>query len=378
MTFFRKLASAAAWTFYGLKPLQKNKIVVSSLYGKGYSDNPKAIVGELLKRNEDLDIVWLVKPGLEKTLPQGVRAVSYDSPARIRELATAKCWIDNCRKGAPKKRRGQFYLQTWHGLALKRIEKDAEDKLESGYARYAARDSAQTDVIISNCAHMTKIYKTGFWYDGEVPEFGSPRNDMLFEDPAPYREKVRAHFGLPADRKLVLYGPTFRADHSTDAYRIDADSLRAALKDRFGGEWTLLARLHPAVESLAADVFSYDGKTVCNATPYPDIMELLAACDCVVTDYSSLMFDFAITGRPCFQFATDLQAYRKDRNFYFPLSELPFPCAEDNAALAENIRGYSADTQKARWETFNRDFGLVEDGHASERCTDLILKKMKE
>lgn len=377
MKLLSKITSAAAWTVCGLLPIKKNKIVASSFYGKGYSDNPKAIFEELRKRGEDLDLVWVTKPGQESTLPEGVRPVKYGSLRRIYELSTAKVWIDNCRKGAMKKRKKQYYLQTWHGLALKRIEKDAATKLDDEYTPYAIRDSGQTDVIVSNCAHMTKVYKTGFWYDGEVLETGSPRNDMLFEDAAPYRKKVREAMGLPVDRNLVLYGPTFRADHSLDAYCIEADGLLAALRDRFGGDWTLLVRLHPAVEAMSDRVFTYDGKTVCNATPYPDIMELLAACDCVITDYSSLMFDFALTGRPCFQFATDLQAYLADRNFYFPLSDLPFPCAESNAALCDNIRDYSEETQKSRWKTFNKDFGLIDDGKASSRCADLILAQVK-
>lgn len=377
MSILNKIASAAAWAVCGLLPIKKNKIVASSFYGKGYSDNPKAIFEELRRRGEDLDLVWVTKPGQEDSLPDGVRPVRYGSLRRIYELCTAKVWIDNCRKGAMKKRKGQFYLQTWHGLALKRIEKDAAAKLDDEYTPYAIRDSKQTDVIISNCTHMTRVYKTGFWYDGEVAEFGSPRNDMLFEDSTAVREKVRTTFGLPADRKLVLYGPTFRADHSLDAYSLDAALVRKTLQERFGGEWTLLVRLHPVVESLSAQVFDYDGTAVCNATPYPDIMELLEASDCVITDYSSLMFDFALTQRPCFQFATDLQAYLQDRNFYFSLNDLPFPRAEDNDALAENIRSYSEDEQKARWERFNQDFGLMEDGKASKRCADLILAHVK-
>lgn len=377
MSILKKLSTAVLWRLFGLLPIQKNKAVFSSFYGRGYSDNPKAICDALQKRQEGLDLVWLVKEGQEQTLPAGVRAVRYDSVQRIRELATADCWVDNCRKGAPRKRRGQFYLQTWHGLALKRIEKDAADKLDSAYAPYAMRDSKQIDAIISNCAHMTRVYQNGFWYDGEVKEFGSPRNDMLFLPAQPFREKVLQTLQLPQTQKLVLYGPTFRADHSIEAYRLEADGLRTALADRFGGDWTLLVRLHPAVEELSAQVFSYDGNTVVNATAYPDIMELLAASDCVITDYSSLMFDFALTKRPCFQFATDLEQYAKDRNFYFPITELPFPCAQSNQELVENIRSYSPLAQQESWERFNRDFGLMEDGKAAERCTDLLIWHMK-
>ncbi|MCQ2418683.1 MAG: CDP-glycerol glycerophosphotransferase family protein [Clostridia bacterium] len=376
MSILNKIASAAAWGLSGLLPIKKNKIVFCSFYGKGYSDHCKAITEVLLKSEKKLDIVWLVRPGEEASLPAGVRAVNYNSTRRIRELCTAKCWVDNCRKGALRKRKKQYYMQVWHGLALKRIEKDAATKLDDDYTPYAVRDSEQIDVIISNCTHMTKVYQSSFWYDGQVAEFGSPRNDILFTPAAPIREKVHAAFSLPQDRKLVLYGPTFRADHSIDAYKLDTKLLRQALSERFGGEWTVLVRMHPAVEALSEQVFAYDGETVCNATPYPDIMELLAASDCTITDYSSLMFDFALTERPCFQFATDLQAYMADRNFYFPLTELPFPRAESNEALAENIRSFREEDRKLSWERFNRDFGLKEDGKAAERCAALLLKQL--
>lgn len=373
MEFIKKAATAAAWYFYRLFPVEQNKIVVSSFYGRGYSDNPKGIVDALLRRNAGLKIVWLVKPGAEDTLPDGVIPVPYNSLRRIRELSTAKIWIDNNRKGARMKRKNQYYLQTWHGLALKRIERDVSDKLPAYYERYAQRDSAQCDVIISNCTHMTRIYRNSFWYDGEILEYGSPRNDILFNDATIYREKIRAAFGLPKQRKLILYGPTFRADHNLDAYRLDCEALRQACHEKFGGDWAVLVRLHPAVEQLAGNLFRYNGDTICNATTYPDITELLAAVDLTITDYSSLMFDFALTGRPCFQFATDIAQYQNDRNFYFSLAKLPFPLATSNEQLTQNIRNFDAEEYRCRWQEFSRSFGLCEDGHASERCADWVL-----
>lgn len=117
--------------------------------------------------------------------------------SRIRELCTAKVWLDNNRKGARFKKPGQWYLQTWHGFALKRIERDVEQTLPAGYAAYAARDSAQTDLIVSNSALMTKIYRESFWYEGEVAEFGSPRNDILFAPAGDVKQKVCAALGIP-------------------------------------------------------------------------------------------------------------------------------------------------------------------------------------
>lgn len=376
--FLHKLTSAAAWGLCRLLPVDQHKVVFTSYYGKGYSDNSKAIAEAMLQNKEKMDkklkFVWLVKKGEEATLPEGIQAVDYQSPGRIRELLTAKVWVDNSRKGARSKRKGQFYLQTWHGLALKRIELDAADKLPPDYEQYARRDSDQTDVMISGSRYMTDIYRSAFAFRGNIEEFGSPRNDCLFADPEPFRARVRQALGLPMDRKLVLYGPTFRADHSVDAYGLDCQGLARALEKRFGGTWTVLVRMHPAVEELAPNLFAYDGEQICNATGLSDIMELLAASDAVVTDYSSLMFDFALTGRPCFQFATDIPQYKNDRNFYFPITDTPFPLATSNEELQQAVLDFDEADYQLRWQKFSDRLGMREDGHASQRCADLIFR----
>lgn len=373
-----KLLTAALWGLCGLLPIRKNRVVFSSFYGKGYSDNPKAVCQALLDSGEDVELLWLTKPGQEVTLPEGVRAVNYHSWRRIWALSTAAVWVDNNRKGALRKRKNQFYLQTWHGFALKRIEKDCIGKLDEGYAEYAIRDAKQTDVMISNSRFMTEIYQRGFWYDGEVMEAGSPRNDLLFADPTQTRTKILQELGLPQNRKLALYAPTFRADHSVQAYSLDAESVRSACQSRFGGEWSVLIRMHPAVESLAPNLFSYDGDKLVNATPIQDITELLAAVHLCITDYSSLMFDFALTGRPCFQFATDIAQYAKDRNFYFPIDETPFPLATDNPALCRNIMAYDAERAKTDWAQFVEKMGIQERGTASKQCAEWILDKIRK
>ncbi len=377
MKIIRKAASAGMWAFGRVLPIQKNKIVISSYYGRGYGDNSKAIVEELLKRKCDLDIVWMVNDdAAAKTLPPGVRPARNTLWNRIYELCTAKVWIDNCRKGARVKKSGQWYLQTWHGFALKRIEKDAAASLPADYAQYAGRDSAQTDLIVSNSALMTKIYKESFWYSGEVLEFGSPRNDIFFAPEENVKEKVRTALGVPEGYSMVLYAPTFRADGSMDAYAVNYARLQRALGQRFGGQWVVLIRLHPNVMSKAKDL-DIDGINTIDATRYDDMQELLAASDVVISDYSSLMFDFGLTKRPCFQFATDIAAYEKDRNFYFPLSKMPFPLAESNNALESAIQNWKQEEAGSAWDAFCAEFGICEDGKASAHCADWILEKMK-
>ena len=377
MSFADRAVSALRWNAGRMLPIQQNKIVITSFYGRGYGDNFKPIVEELLKRGENLDIIWLTADdAAAKSLPSGVRPVPYTAKNRIHELCTAKIWLDNCRKGARVKKPGQWYLQTWHGFALKRIERDAIESLPADYAEYASRDSAQTDLIVSNSALMTKIYKESFWYSGEVAEFGSPRNDVLFAPAENLREKVRQELRLPQDCRMALYAPTFRADGSLDAYCVDYARLQKALVQRFGGNWVVLIRLHPNVMAKAKNL-KFDGVTTFDATRYNDMQELLAAADAVISDYSSLMFDYGLTKRPCFQFAVDIEAYRKDRNFYFPLSKMPFPLAENNDALEQAVLQWDQTAAEQAWAHFCEEFGIREDGKAAARCADWILEKMK-
>lgn len=167
---------------YSLCPIKKNKIVITSYYGADYGDNGKYIVEELRRLGEDVDVVWQLKPNLMQNnhLPENVRAVGYRTRQSVYELQTAGVWIDNARKTYGRKRKGQLYIQTWHGgPGVKRIEKDVADELGEKYVKTAKRDSKMCDVILSNSDFMTNLYKNVFWYDGEILECGTPRNDIL-------------------------------------------------------------------------------------------------------------------------------------------------------------------------------------------------------
>lgn len=370
------LISGLAWTACRLLPVQKNKIVISCFYGRGCAGSPKAVAQALQKTGKKLKLVCLTDKAHRDNIPEGIKPASYGALSRIYHLSTAKVWIDNCRKGARFKRKNQYYLQTWHGFAIKRIEKDCGDALDTEYAAYAQRDSAQIDTIISGSRFMTDIYKNGFWYDGEVLETGTPRNDILLGNTAPVRKKVLQKLGLPERRKYVIYAPTFRSDLSTDAYKLDCRLVREAMEQRFGGEWTVLIRLHPNVDKLAENLFPYDGVNVVNVSMYDDIQELCCTGDAMITDYSSVIMDFALTGRPCLQYAVDIEAYKKDRNFYYPLESMPFPLARSNEELVENIRNYDRAEAAELWYDFARKYGLAESGNGSERCAELVLSRM--
>ena len=373
------LVSEGLWRVCGLLPIKGNRVLFSSYYGRGYSDSPKAICEALRSSGRELELCWLVKsPEEAASLPEGVKPIDQnDALSRILAYSTSRIWVDNCRKYVRHKRREQYYLQTWHGFALKRIEADAVQALEPEYLRGSQADSSQTDLIVSGSRFMTGLYRGSFWYSGQVAQLGTPRNDIFFQNSGILAGKIRRALGLPKGRSLALYAPTFRADHSMDCYALDAQRLLRACQQRFGGEWSVLIRLHPNVASQSAGLFDYDGQRILDATGYPDMQELLAGIDLLITDYSSSMFDYALQGKPCIRFAPDVASYTKERDFYFPLESLPFPMAENNDCLEQLILTYDQNHWTSLWEQFREENGFCEDGGASARCAQWILDRLR-
>jgi CDP-glycerol glycerophosphotransferase len=366
-------------SLFNLMPIEKRKIVICSYLGKGYGDNGKYIAEEIIKQELDCDIVWLLKKELNDKVefPSQIRMVEYNSFKGLYELATAKVWIDNGRKFFyPPKRKGQFYIQTWHGsLGIKKIEKDVQDVLSKDYINAAKKDSKMTDLCISNGNHISNLYKNSFWYNGEVVEYGCPRNDILFSIDNRIKHKVLNYFNLPKDAKIVLYAPTFRKSEKTDVYNLSYIELIKTLVNRFGDNWIILIRLHPNISMMADDLVY--GSTVINATNYDDMQELLATSDVIITDYSSCSFDFALTKRPCFLYVPDVKEYMNDRNFYFSLDEIPFSYSLSNEELFANIMRFNKDIYTQNIESFFVSQGIVEDGKASERVVEKIKELIK-
>ncbi len=362
-----------------LTPIKQNRVVFDSYYGRGYSDSPKAICEVLRQSGEDLDLVWLCRDeAAEKSLPEGVRAVPNHGLKKVKALASAKVWVDNSRKYENMKRKGQIYMQTWHGFALKKLEKDVETSLPPDYLKACKNDSAQCDVYVSGSGFMSKLYRESFWFRGAVVNTGTPRNDIFYRNHAELHAKVCKALGLPEDRKLALYAPTFRDDHRTEPYRLDAAMVRRKCEENFKGEWSVLVRFHPNVGEQAKEVFSFDGDRLVNVTDYPDMQELLCAAGLLITDYSSSMFDYALTGKPIVQFATDIEAYQRDRDFYFPLDSLPFPLAKSNEELEAILTDLQPLWTSSEWAEFAREHEFCEDGNASVKCAAIILQQIKK
>lgn len=362
-------------TAFRICPINRKKVVICSYFGKGYGDNGKAIAEALLKLDPTLDIVWGVKSQFKDSVPENIRTVEYNSVKYLWELATAAAWVDNSRKNAGiTKRKNQFYVQTWHGtVALKRIEQDVQENLDEFYVAGAKNDSKMANVILSGCSFFTKLCKKVFWFDGEILECGSPRSDALFNTDFEKQQEVKASLGIPADKKVVLYAPTFRADGNLDCYNMDFEAVLDALEKKTGDSWVFCMRLHPNV-SDKADFIKYSDRIV-NGTNYPDLYELIPACDLVISDYSSVMFDAGLINKSVMLFANDISDYASDRNFYFDIKNLPFPLAESNGELLDCINVFDNADYLEKLARFNKEIGFCENGTAAKTVAERILKE---
>lgn len=372
----KNLVKVLCYRFFGVFGIQKKKIFFNNYFGRPYGCNPKYICEAIHKRHPEYDLVWEVRKGCFSGFPDYVRTVPFDSPKAIYERSTSKVWVQNVRlRSTAKKRKGQFYIQTWHGaIGVKKCEGDAKDKITPQSLKDAYHDSPLIDVMISNSRFCTEVYKRAFFYDGKIAEVGYPRNDLMAckKDALDTRKKICKSYHIPEEKKIFFYAPTFRKDSNLwDTSSLDIKRALAALENKFGGNWICLLRLHPWAAKACEGKMQFD-ETIINATHYPDIQELLAASDAMATDYSSCIFDFMIQRKPAFMFATDIQSYVKERGLLFDPFQLPFPCATTNDELEKAISEFDETSYKQKTDDFFAQHLLKDDGLAAERVATMV------
>ena len=356
-----------------LLPIRKNKVLFIGYYGAQYGCNPKYLSEYFTKENGNLKIVWAFINPSKYTL-NNIAKVKYYSLRYFYELSTSKVIITNYRLPLYfKKRAKQTYIQTWHSsLRLKMIENDAIETIPQTYLEMAKHDSSQIDILLSGCEFSTQIFKRAFWYNGEIFESGTPRCDMLFKQDDVLINQLKNRLGISSTTKLLLYAPTFRKNNSLEAYDIDFNRLKTTLEKN--ENWKILIRLHPQLQNLSKElVEKYDD--VIDVTNYDDIQELLLISDLLITDYSSLMFDFAITEKPCIIYASDLNDYlANDRNLYFDITKLPFPLCQTNEELNKTISEFNYKKYTEAMKSFNSKIGSFEDGQACKRVYNKVMQ----
>lgn len=380
--FFKKFLQHPFAVLVYFLPIKENRIVFDNFGGKGYGDSTKYIAEELIKSGRNYELVWLVDNLSSYEFPKQIKPVKIDSIKALCMRATAKVWIDNVRHLHPvKKKKEQVYLQAWHApFGPKKAEADAEKELGEDYVREAKYDGQIADGIISNSKLLDNQFKRAFWLSDhvEILSYGLPRNDFLARqiDNTSKCDYLRNKFGFEEDCFYILYAPTFRDNYSLEGYKLEYEKIVKEFSAKVNKKAKIVVRLHPNVWNQS-NFINY-GENILNGTIYPDMQELLLACDALISDYSSCVFDFAILKKPVFICALDIKEYEKTRGLLPEFYDFPFPIATSNEEMLTNIKNYD---QKSYFDKVNRYFErypLYDDGNASKRVVDWLEKKIKE
>ncbi|MFI0238874.1 CDP-glycerol glycerophosphotransferase family protein [Streptomyces sp. NPDC016845] len=364
-------------------PVSRGTVVFESHMGKCYGDSPRALHEELrgLEKSHGLRAVWSYATSPDG-FPADARLVRRWSWRYLWALARAEYWVDN--QGFPQaltKPRETTYLQTWHGSAYKRMGHD-----EIRHKTRNAPQRARLDRAVSRFDHFLvrsehDVHTLARAY--RIPEerllrVGYPRNDRLVaarerderEGRLP-RPAPAAALGIPDHRTVVLYAPTFRGDPKSRTVRLPLDV--RAFADAFGDTHVLLVRAHYLE---AAALPPTPPGSVIDVSAHHDVSELLCLADVLVTDYSSIMFDYALLDRPILHFAPDLDAYAAERGSYFDLrARAGGPVVDTQDELHRTLAGIKK-TDRAwqeRRRAFAAEFGSYDDGGAARAVVDALF-----
>lgn len=376
---------------------EEKTVVFCTFAGRNCSDSPRAVYEYMLSRPEyqDYHFIWaFLHPERfsEVAAMPRTEVVAYGGAAYHRAMAKAEYWVFNYRVADDIwPRPCQVYVQCWHGTPLKRLGYDIRAE-GSANAMNSVReirqkydlDAAKLTWLLSPSPFATEVFRSAWnlkaWRkEDAVLELGYPRNDALVNYTGAQVAAIRDKLGLTEaaeqGKKVLLYAPTFRDDrHSGGGYCCAPRMDFARLAQALGEEYILLFRTH----YLAADAldFTQYGGFVRNVSDYPEVSELYLVSDALITDYSSVCFDYAILRRPEIFYMYDLAGYRDAvRGFYLSVDELPGPVVRTEEELIAAVRRAWTDTRYAqRYERFNQRFNPMEDGGAAKRLAEAVFR----
>lgn len=395
-------------TLYGLRKLcykarglsvkpDEKTVIFAAYNGRSYACSPKAVYEYMVHDDRFLGyrFIWIFdSPEKYKFLEKNrnTKVVKSQSAKCERYLHLAKYWIFNFRAmdhWVPG--RGQVYVQCWHGAPLKRLGYDITNSDNAMNSIREIRSKYKTDVkrftyLLSSCKFVTEKFSSawnlkGFGKSGALLETGFPRNDFLNIFTDENVSFVKKRLGLDTcNKKIVLYAPTWRDNQydSSKGYVYENPVDFAYLQKNLGEEYIILFRAH----YLVADNFDFDAYAgfLYDVSKYDDINELYIIADLLITDYSSVFFDYAILRRPMLFYMYDMEEYRdKMRGFYLDVDDLPGPIVRTEKELADAVRTAGREEGEAgRLKEFNDKYNSMNDGRAAKRLVDIIIGNKEE
>lgn len=376
-----RIAFLTAATFL---PVKKNLVMFESFYGRTYSCNPRAIYEYMKKHCPNYHLFWSVDKRAENYfLENHIPYIKRFSFKWLLYMARAEYWVTNSRMPLwlPKPKHTK-YVQTWHGTPLKKLALDMREVHMPGtdterYKRNFIKDSSKWDYLISPNAYSTEIFRRAFQFRNKIIESGYPRNDFLYNYKQEDVEEIKRNLRLPLDKKVILYAPTWRDNqyYHVGKYKfqlhLDLDKMQKTL----GEDYVLLLRMHYLVAE-SFDLKNYEG-FVFDVSQVQDIRELYVISDLLITDYSSVFFDYANLKRPILFYVYDIKEYRDVlRGFYFNIEkESPGPLVYSTEEIIDKINEIGSQNYKLpeSFERFYQTFCYLEDGNAAKRVVQEIF-----
>ncbi|MDQ0206807.1 CDP-glycerol glycerophosphotransferase family protein [Alkalicoccobacillus murimartini] len=369
-----------------LLPVHKKLVMFESFSGKQYSCNPRAIYEYMREHEQGYELCWSAnkqsKDFFEKANIPYVERLSFKW---FIKMARAKYWVTNSRMPSwvPKPKHN-VYIQTWHGTPLKRLVADMEEVHMPGTDRQSYiegfhKEARNWDYLLSPNQYSTSIFRRAFDFKGTIIENGYPRNDNLIN--RNHDEGISAlkrKFGLPEGKKVILYAPTWR-DHEyyePGKYKFKLQLDLELLQKELGEDYVIILRMHSFVSEMF-ELHGYSGFVYDFSTGI-DITELYLVSDILMTDYSSVFFDYALLKRPMIFFTYDIELYRaKIRGFYFDFEkEAPGPLVMNTKQVIHAVRGtelYDYHAKDASYQAFMDRFCNLDEGKSAQRTVESIF-----
>lgn len=346
-------------------PTDENLVLISSFMGKGFSDSPKVLFEYLRSHPEykKYRCIWAFE---QPTHFPGIEAVKIDTPAYFKTALQAKYWITNTNieRGLKFKKKDQVYLNTWHGIALKYIGNDCPGRKDYHF------DTVNFLTVSGD--YDEHVFKRAF--NAREESFlrcGMPRNEELWYAGDNEKKRMREKLGIPEDKKVILYAPTWR--ESTDggkSYAIKPPIHFDEWQKELGNEYVVLFRAHhQTTKVLGVDYNDF----VRNASDYPAVNDLMIASDILITDYSAIAFDYSILCRPIFCYAYDYDSYLAERGTYFAVDEkYPNKSCRTEVELLKRIRNVDYQAECLNTKRFRDEFVQYGVG-ATETCIKKVF-----
>lgn len=372
--YVRRVMAKALFRFIAAVSPKKGKIITfDSMSGKQYSCNPRAIYEYMSSHYADpkLCFVWAFRE------PEKYSFYIRDPRTIVCRYNSFKYFYYCCRSDAVIFNFGwpfadnahQIKLQTWHGGGCYKkigLAMNYNTKIRNWFSRSKMRDI--THFVSSSRYFTEEVIRKQYNFHGTVLSTGMPRNDILFvqNDDRDELAEIRRELKIPKDMGVILYAPTYGQLELEDVEVLDYERVKRAAEKRFGRPFVFLYRGHHYEEGEKSSSFDLD------ASEYPDMKDILRVTDILITNYSSSIWDFSFTGRPCFLFTPDLFEYEKYRGFDKDIREWGFPICMTNEQLEETIGAYDAEAFAEAMRRHHEDLGSYETGEATQKIAEFI------